>query len=460
MEKQLPKNWIETDLFTIANVSTGKKDANHAKEDGEYVFYTCALEQTKSPTYSFEGPSIIVPGNGNIGYVFYYEGKFEAYQRTYVINDIKINQKYLYYHFKSFWKSRTVDNLFGSTIQYVKIGNFKSYQVAFPPLAEQNRIVVKLDTLFAQLETIKASMAKIPVLLKEFRQQVLTQAVTGKLTEEWRKGKELEDSSTILNGIEKRRRKVASPTLLKKLDEIYNDKSLSIKYNLPSNWSEINLDKVCEKFSYGTSTKSDDDGEFVVLRMGNLQNGKIDWSDLKYTSDIDEYEKYKLKKGDVLFNRTNSPELVGKTSIYEGEKDSIYAGYLIKIWNYEELDSYFLNFVMNSDFVKKWCWEVKSDGVSQSNINAQKLSKLTIPFPSLIEQQEIVSRVESLFAKADAIEQQYQALKEKIDTLPQALLHKALKGELTKQLESDGDARELLKQIQELKKSTIKSKRK
>lgn len=75
------------------------------------------------------------------------------------------------------------------------------------------------------------------------------------------------------------------------------------------------------------------------------------------------------------------------------------------------------------------------------------------------EQQEIVSRVESLFAKADVIEKKYQSVREKIDNLPQALLHKAFKGELTEQLESDGDARELLQQIQELKNSTVKPKK-
>ena len=84
-----------------------------------------------------------------------------------------------------------------------------------------------------------------------------------------------------------------------------------------------------------------------------------------------------------------------------------------------------------------------------------------IELPPLVEQQEIVSRVESLFAKADAIEKQYETLKAKIESLPQAILHKAFKGELTEQLDSDGDARELLKEIEGLKEAgkTLKSKK-
>ena len=183
-----------------------------------------------------------------------------------------------------------------------------------------------------------------------------------------------------------------------------------------------------------------------------MQQGKLDWSDLKFTSDSAEYEKYKLNEGDVLFNRTNSPELVGKTSIYRGEIPALYAGYLIKIDSMKELNSEFLNMILNTNYAKKWCWEVKTDGVSQSNINATKLSKFTIPFPSPDEQQEIVNRVANLFAKADAIVAHYEALKTKIDHLPQAFLHKAFKGELVPQLESDGDARELLKEIEGLKK--------
>jgi type I restriction enzyme S subunit len=420
MEKQLPKNWIETDLFTIANVSTGKKDANHAKEDGEYTFYTCALEQTKSPSYSFEGPSIIVPGNGNIGYVFYYEGKFEAYQRTYVINDIRIDPKYLYYHFKCFWKSRTVDNLFGSTIQYVKIGNFKSYNVAFPSLSEQIRIVSKLDSFFTQLETIKASMANIPLLLKDFRQQVLTQAVTGKLTEEWRKEKKMKVWEKLT------------------LSELIVDK--------PRNgYSPRAVD-------YETPVKS--------LSLSATTSGSFDSSYVKYL-DIEVPSKDShlwLKNGDILIQRSNSLEYVGTSAIYDSQDfEFIYPDIMIKIRANEKITTNYLNYCLSS-FKTREYFRNNATGTAGNmpKINQVVVMNTPINLPSDLEQEEIETRVESLFAKADVIEQQYKALKAKIDTLPQALLHKAFKGELTEQLERDGDARELLLQIQELKGATTK----
>lgn len=97
------------------------------------------------------------------------------------------------------------------------------------------------------------------------------------------------------------------------------------------------------KPSYGSSAKSDKEGKIPVLRMGNIQNGKIDWSDLVYSSNDDEIKKYTLEKNDVLFNRTNSPELVGKTAIYKGEQKAIYAGYLIKMRCSTHLNPDFLN---------------------------------------------------------------------------------------------------------------------
>lgn len=164
--------------------------------------------------------------------------------------------------------------------------------------------------------------------------------------------------------------------------------------------------------------------------MGNLQNGAIDWKDLAYTSDADEIRKYALHPMTVLFNRTNSPELVGKTSIYRGERAAIFAGYLIRINNEPELLSEYLNYCLNASAAREWCNQVKTDGVSQSNINAQKLGKFEIPFCSVGEQAEIVRRVEALFKQADAIEARYKKANAFVEKLTPSVLAKAFRGEL------------------------------
>ena len=316
-----------------------------------------------------------------------------------------------------------------SSINQKKLSNL---EIPLPPLEEQKQIAEKLDKLFDQIESIKKSTERIPELLKNFRQQILTYAVTGKLTEDYCNSLCYMDLQEIILQLKEQRiNQLSIKSAKDKLEKIYSDDNSSLDFPIPKQWIPVNIDKVCDSFTYGTSAKSENEGKYPVIRMGNIQNGKLDWSDLKYTSDESEYMKYKLNIGDILFNRTNSPELVGKTTIYDGNRAACYAGYIIKIDPYRKyVNPYYLNIVLNSQYAKRWCWENKTDGVSQSNINAQKISKFTIPYPSLSEQEEIVNRIQSLFTKLDIVEKRYAALCDILDKLPQAILNKAFKGKL------------------------------
>ena len=99
-------------------------------------------------------------------------------------------------------------------------------------------------------------------------------------------------------------------------------------------WKIVELKEICSNFQYGSSKKSLLKGEIPCLRMGNIQNGEIVWDNIKYAPLDEELDKYLLNKNDVLFNRTNSPDLVGKTAIYRGGRKAVFAGYLIRV-NYQ-----------------------------------------------------------------------------------------------------------------------------
>lgn len=186
----------------------------------------------------------------------------------------------------------------------------------------------------------------------------------------------------------------------------------------------------------------------MVLRMGNLQNGEIDWSNLAYTSDEEDIKKYLLKPGDILFNRTNSPELVGKTSIYRGEMPAIYAGYLIKL-DYEKniVVGDYLNYYLNSSKAKEYYMQVKTDGVSQSNINAKKIGEFEIPLPTLPEQHEIVRLIDDLLARERAAQQAAEQALASIDLMKKSILARAFRGELGTNKASEASALELLRQV-------------
>ena len=453
MEKQLPKNWVETSPLQISKiirgVSYGKTDAFQVEfdnsclilrggniQDGEIVdgkdnVYV-PLDLIKKEQFIQEHDVVIVGSTGSKNLIgkaatsLYNSDKisFGAFLMNIRASE-PINKRYFSYYFQTNYYREAIRNLAGGVnINNIRKEYIENLYFPLPPLAEQNRIVVKLDTLFAQLETIKASMAKIPVLLKEFRQQVLTQAVTGKLTEEWRKKKKL------------------------------------------GKWENISSSKLFEfvtSGSRGWAQYYDQSGKQLFVRITNMNYGTsmldLNKDKLQFLKlpDSSEGKRTLLKARDILISITadiGMISLIPENFPYEAYVNQhVCLARPVKTIN----EQFLVNYLMS----EKGFGQLKDrkKGATKAGLNLSDIKDLNIEIPTIEEQQEIVSRVESLFAKADAIEQQYLSVKEKIDNLPQALLHKAFKGELTKQLESDGDARELLQQIQELKNSTVQPKK-
>ena len=218
-------------------------------------------------------------------------------------------------------------------------------------------------------------------------------------------------------------------------------------YLLPNGWEWCNLEDIVCELKYGTSEKSLSVGKIAVLRMGNITNvGTIDYSNLVYSSNNEDIKLYSLEKDDLLFNRTNSSEWVGKTAIYKKEQPAIYAGYLIRIRPILIFSDY-LNTVMNSSYYRNWCYNVKTDAVNQSNINAQKLSQLMIPIPPLKEQERIVVEVSKWISLIDTIKNSKEDLQTTIKQAKSKILNLAIHGKLVPQDPNDEPAIELLKRI-------------
>ena len=207
------------------------------------------------------------------------------------------------------------------------------------------------------------------------------------------------------------------------------------------------IEDVTPFLQYGTSEKSERKGLMAVLRMGNItRKGTIDFSDLVFTSNKTDIEKLRLKPGDLLFNRTNSSEWVGKTAIYRGEIPAIFAGYIIRMTPLL-LDTEYVNLVMNSQYERDWCNFVKTDGVNQSNINSQKLAQFILPIPPLAEQKRIVNATEHWLSLVESIEQNKLDIQEHLHLAKQKVLRKAIEGELVPQNPDEESAIELLKRI-------------
>lgn len=335
-------------------------------------------------------------------------------------NEKVINSKFLTYSLRELALSLENQGK-GVAQKNINLSILKSTKIPLPPLPEQERIVAKLDSIFAHLDVSKQGLGKIPVLLKEFRQAVLTQAVTGKLTEEWRKGKELAELVT-------KKVKKASRNLL-------DDKSKDYDFfNLPINWewktiSDVSDIKGGKRLPKGETLVRYDTG-LPYIKAGDLKKGTVLYDKLEYL--LPETQKkiknYTISKGDVYI--TNVGACIGDSGIVPDELDGAnLTENALKMCNQEGVINKYLAFWLRSPISQKFIQQ-SILSAAQGKLALGRVEVFPIPLCSLEEQTEIVRRVEALFSKADAIEAQYKKLKEQIDQLPQAVLAKAFRGEV------------------------------
>lgn len=163
-----------------------------------------------------------------------------------------------------------------------------------------------------------------------------------------------------------------------------------------SKFNVVKLGIVLSEIQYGISESLSEVGLIPILRMNNLQDGKLHLKDLKYyTPKNNELDRFILKKGDVLFNRTNSFDLVGKVSLFNEDGVFSFASYLIRLkTDNNKLDSRFLNFYLNSPIGLSKIRKYRTPGVSQSNINAMNLKNIPIPLPERKVQSDLMDKIE------------------------------------------------------------------
>lgn len=352
----------------LSKVKTGKLDANASCENGAYPFFTCAIDPLKIDTYSYDCECVLVAGNGDLN-VKYYQGKFDAYQRTYILESKdkrQLNVKFLYYFMRHY-----LDNLrlqaFGGIIKYIRLNNIIDAQISLLPKEEQERIAKELDVVSDLLAKQKQLLTEQDTLIKSVFYDMFGDPVT-------------------------------------------NDKG----------WFQGKIKDIVADIQYGTSEKAGETGTFPILRMNNISyTGEMNYSDLKYIN-MPSDNKYMLQKGDILFNRTNSKELVGKTGLFDIDKPMVYAGYLIRLRTKDTCLPIFLKTYMNLPQLKIYLREKCKNIVGMANINAKELQAISMYLPPLPLQQKFADIVEQ-------IEIQKQKIKSAItetETLFDALMAK------------------------------------
>lgn len=433
---KVPENWCWTQLGTYIDFATDyvangsfaslKQNVAYYKEENYAILvktqdfsnsFTEDLTYTDKHGYDFLKKSVLYGGElilsniGSIGKVFRVPQLNKP--MTLAPNSIMIKCRretdydLLYYYLLSpFGTEQLYSITTGTAVKKFNKTDLKTIYLPLPPLPEQQRIVDRIESLFAKLDEAKQKVQDALDSFETRKAAILHKAFTGELTARWRKEHGV--------GME--------------------------------SWITVSVSEICHSLKYGTAKKSASEGAVVVIRMGNLQDGEIDWSDLAYSNDKEDIEKYKLMPGDVLFNRTNSPALVGKTSIYRGEYPAIYAGYLIKLdYDRSRITGDYLNYSLNTISAKEYCNSVKTDGVNQSNINAKKIGAYKFAMPNIEEQTEIVRILDDLLSKEQQAKEAAEAVLDQIDLMKKSILARAFRGELGTNNPAEESAVELLK---------------
>jgi type I restriction enzyme S subunit len=430
----LPKGWAKTTLGSLALYVNGKGFKKREwKTDGLPII---RIQNLNKPTAKFnyadnshedkfrvKSGDLLVAWSASLGAFIWERGNAWLNQHIFRVDPFYevVDKQFLYYVVKN-----SIEDLYGKThgmgMVHVTKGKFEGHEIHLPPLNEQLRIANKLDSILAKVDKAQARLEKIPTILKRFRQSVLTAAVSGELTREWRVENESSEwlSVKLIDVVQAKPRNGNSP---KGVDYQTDVKNLTLS----------------------------------AVTKGYFVENKYKYVDLNVPKDSYLW----IKNGDLLIQRANSLEYVGVSALYEGEDDLyIYPDLIMKCRANEKVETKYLYYSLLSEKVRQY-FRDNATGTSGNmpKINQGVVSSAPINLPGLEEQKEIVRRVESMFYLADGVEKKYTEVKQRTDRLTQSLLAKVFRGELVPQDPNDEPADQLLKRIAEAKSKFIKAKR-
>ena len=452
-EQQLLKGWEANFLKFLCTIKTGDKDVNQGSENGKYPFFTCAQEISNSETFSFEGEAILIAGNGNFNVKFYH-GRFEAYQRTYVLQNFKnVDAKYLFYFINNKLGDITKGNR-GSTIKYIRLGDIANYPIIYPTSKEtQQAIVNKIESLFDEIDEGIGRLKTAAQQIQQYRQSLLKNAFSGELTKEWRSkhadalpsenellaqiqtareqhhAQQLADWQTAVsqweqNGKEgKKPSKPKAPTQAVKFEENFAD--------LPRGWGVIRFENICDLIRNGISVKPEGESGIKILRISAVRPFQLNLDDYRFLN-TDDVGDFVLNNGDLLFTRYNGTRnFVGVCAEFKSDEKYVYPDKLIRaVVNSTKINSTFLMYGFNTGISRKFIESRIRTTAGQSGISGTDIKAIPVVICSPAEQTQIVAILESKLTACDQLAAELSNQLKQAELLKQAVLKAAFSGNL------------------------------
>ena len=384
-------DWVTAKLKDVAKVVTGKtpQTSNSEYYGGDIPFVSpadlneCFLSETKTyltssgadQVYRVPKNTVLVSCIGNLGKlaITAKEVCFNQQINGLIFDEQKILPKYGFY-FAQTIKTQLEKASSSTTLPIVNKSKFSDLEIKYPPLEEQRRIAVILDQADELRQKRQQAIEKLDQLLQ----------------------------ATFI--------------------DMFGD-----PVSNPKEWNVGCIGDMLESVKYGSSDKATLEGEIPILRMNNLTYlGEMDLRDLKYITKPQSDEKYLVKEGDILFNRTNSKELVGKTAVYVGPEPMAYAGYIVRGRTKGSCSPEYISAFLNSPWGKEKLQSMCKSIVGMANINAKEFQSIVLPIPPENEQMYFKTRVLAIREKKQLLVNQLNIF----ETLFKSLQNQAFSGTL------------------------------
>ncbi|UCN00138.1 restriction endonuclease subunit S [Sulfurimonas sp. SWIR-19] len=506
MSNKLPKGWIETELKNcILYAKSGGTPSTKNKDYYDGFIPFVKIDDISNGSKYLYKTKIKINANGIRNSAAWIIPKDSLIYSMYASYGIPIINKkrvatsqaminmvftkdfyidYMYYYLLDF-KSKLSSYTKGTTQANLNANIVSLLPIKLAPLNEQKRIVTKIEKLFSNLDKSDQHLAHLKKQLKRYRQSVLKSAFEGELTREWReKQVDLESADELLEKIKAERveyveqevrekfkdktEKWIKDKVKKEVDKFYNGlkniENIDKPFEIPKAWEWKLIQESTLKIHYGyTASSSYDIVGPKLLRITDIQNNKVNWNTVPSCIINDnEAKKYTLENNDIVFARTGAT--VGKSFLIKNiPVSSVFASYLIRLIPSQNMDAEYIYKFFQSPVYWNQIRENES-GIGQPNVNAEKLSNLIFPIPSLREQKELVKEIEKHFLIIDKLEAVVQKSITESKRLRQSILKQAFEGKLVEQDPNDESAEELLKKIakakEEYKKQMSKRKKK
>lgn len=386
---EIPANWEWVRIGDIFNLQAGKNiAAGLISSTCEDCYYPCfggnGLRGFVS-CFNREGDYPLIGRQGALcGNINRATGKFYATEHAVVVETNSMMNVSLACFFLT---QLNLNQYASSTAQPgLSVAKINEVPIPLPPLAEQQRIVEKIEEAFAEIDAVEKNKELLKTHIKQTRQKILDLAIHGKLVPQ---NKSDEPASVLLERITR--------------DNPHYEKIEDEPFEIPENWAWCRLRNLSESIQYGYNAPAKDSGRIKMVRISDIHENEVEWDSVPYC-DIDdkEIQTYLLKKNDILFARTGGT--VGKSFIVSNlPEDAVYAGYLIRTRYGKNANAQYMKYFMESNLY----WEQLRDGciaTAQPNCNGKTLGKMQIPLPPLNEQSRIVAKIEELFSTLDQME--------------------------------------------------------